>query len=153
MQIATILSPDHAAARAAATSKDQLLRDLSHQAGTAVHVPGDAIAREILKREALGSTGVGGGIAIPHARIAHLAKPFGLFARLNKALAFEAIDGKPVDLVFMLLLPSAPEREEGNRNALASVARRLRDPTITAAIRKARDEAAIYGALTGGDAP
>jgi PTS system nitrogen regulatory IIA component len=149
MSIADFLSPYDVIAKVAAKDKGALLRDLSHRAEPATQLPGNVIAREILKREALGSTGVGGGIAIPHARIPGLAKPYGLFVRLRKAIDFEAVDGKPVDLVFLLLLP--PDREEEGRNALASVARRLREPAIVGAIRKARDQTAIHGTLTSDD--
>jgi PTS system nitrogen regulatory IIA component len=61
---------------------------------------------EILKREQLGCTGIGGGIAIPHARLQNLKKPFGSMARLRKPIDYDAIDGDPVDIVFLLLLPT-----------------------------------------------
>ena len=141
MAIADFLSPDHVLAKVAATDKEPLLRALCHRAAASVHLPEALIAREILKREALGSTGVGGGIGLPHARMAGIAKPFGLIAQLKKTIDFEAVDGQPVDIVFLLLMPA--DREEENRNALASVARKLRDPAVVAAIRKGRDEAAI----------
>ena len=147
MGIADFLTSDNVMAKAAASDKEPLLRALCHRAAASVHLPEELIVREILKREALGSTGVGGGIALPHARLAGLAKPFGLLAQLKKAIAFDAVDGRPVDIVF-LLLPA--NREEESRNALASVARKLRDPAIVSAIRKGRDEAAIYGAIVGG---
>jgi Phosphoenolpyruvate-dependent sugar phosphotransferase system, EIIA 2 len=86
----------------------------------------ERIAAEILKREELGSTGTGGGVAIPHARIQELNEPFGIFARLNRPIDFQAIDTRPVDLVFLLLLPGDPVGEQ--LKALATVARKLRDP-------------------------
>jgi len=147
MAIANFLTPDNVLAKVAATDKEPLLRALCHRAAASVRLPEDLIVREILKREALGSTGVGGGIALPHARLAGLAKPFGLLAQLKKAIAFDAVDGRPVDIVFLLLMPA--DREEESRNALASVARKLRDPAVVDAIRKGRDEAAIYGAVAG----
>jgi PTS system nitrogen regulatory IIA component len=147
--IADFLSPYDVIAKVAAKDKSALLRDLSHRAEPAIKLPGDLIARAILKREALGSTGVGRGIALPHARIPGLAKPYGLFLRLKKAIDFEAVDGNPVDLVFLLLLPA--DREEESRTALAAVARKLRDPAVVGAIRKAPDQTAIHVALTQDD--
>jgi PTS system nitrogen regulatory IIA component len=144
--IADFLSPYDVIAKVAAKDKDALLRDLAHRAEPATQLPGDLIARAILKREALGSTGVGHGIALPHARIPGLGKTYGLFVRLKKAIDFEAVDGKPVDLVFLLLLPA--DREEECRFALAAVARKLRDPAVVGAIRKAPDQTAIHAALT-----
>ena len=143
--IADFLSPGNVLAKVAAADKDSLLRVLCQRAAGSVALPEVSIAREILKREALGSTGVGGGIALPHARMAGIARPFGLLAQLKKAIAFDAVDGRPVDIVFLLLLPA--EREEESRNALASVARKLRDPAVVGAIRAGRDDASIYGAI------
>jgi PTS system nitrogen regulatory IIA component len=148
MLITDFLAPGNVMAKVGATDKDQLLRDLSQRAGLAVQLPADVIAREILKREALGSTGMGGGIAIPHARIPGLIKPFGILASLRKPIDFESVDARPVDVVFLLLQTTKPDGEQ--LNALASVARKLRDPDVVAAIRKGRDEAAIYGAIAGG---
>ena len=143
--IADFLSPANVLAKVAAADKDSLLRALCQRAAGSVALPEASIAREILKREALGSTGVGGGIAIPHARMAGIARPFGLIAQLKKPIDFESVDGRPVDIVFLLLMPA--DREEESRNALASVARKLRDPAVVAAIRKGRDEAAVHAAI------
>ena len=148
MVIANFLTPDKVLAKVAASDKEPLLRALCHRAAAGVGLPEDLIVREILKREALGSTGVGGGIALPHARLAGLAKSFGLLAQLKTAIAFDAVDGRPVDIVFLLLMPA--DREEESRNALASVARKLREPAVVDGIRKGRDETAIYGAVAGG---
>ena len=149
MTIADFLSPDDVLGAVAAKDKHQLLQALSERAAPAVHLPSDVISREILKREALGSTGVGRGIALPHARIAGLGEPFGIFARLKKAIDFDAVDGRPVDLVFLLLLPTG--QGESQASALALVARKLRDPKILGALRHDRDQAAMYRALTDGE--
>ena len=107
--------------------------DLAQRAGPAVDVPPDRILSELRKREELGSTGVGGGVAIPHARFHQLSKPLGMLLRLKKAIDFDAVDGKPVDTVFLLLLP---ERSDGDQlGALACIARKLRDPATIAAVR------------------
>jgi PTS system nitrogen regulatory IIA component len=142
MQIADFLSPDDALCDVRAADKDRLLRELTGRAASALRLDAAALADAIAQRERLGSTGMGDGIAIPHARIAGLSKPFGVLARLRRAIDFAAIDGQPVDIVFLLLLPSAAHGEQ--LTALASVARRLRDAQVTADLRDAADGAALY---------
>jgi nitrogen PTS system EIIA component len=80
----------------------RLLQGLTRRAAPILDLPAERISTEILKREELGSTGTGGGVAIPDARIQGLNRSFSILARLNKAIDFEAIDGRPVDLVFLL---------------------------------------------------
>ena len=145
MQIADFLSPDDTLCNVRAADKDRLLRELTGRAASALRLDAAALADAIAQRERLGSTGMGDGIAIPHARIAGLSKPFGLLARLRRAIDFAAIDGQPVDIVFLLLLPSAARGEQ--LTALASVARRLRDAQVTADLRDAADGAALYRAI------
>jgi len=145
MQIADFLSPDDTLCDVRAADKDRLLRELTGRAASALRLDAAALADAIAQRERLGSTGMGDGIAIPHARIAGLSKPFGLLARLRRAIDFAAIDGQPVDIVFLLLLPSAARGEQ--LTALASVARRLRDAQVTADLRDAADGAALYRAI------
>jgi PTS system nitrogen regulatory IIA component len=125
-----------------ASDKTRLLNDLASQAAAAVNLPVDRISSELLKREQLGSTGTGGGVAIPHARLPELKKPFGMLVRLSKAIPFDAVDEQPVDIVFLLLLPTAPAGEQ--LNALASVARRLRDTDCLRRVRAAADTREIY---------
>ena len=88
---------------------------------------------------------MGGGVAIPHARIADVKRPFGLLARLKSAIEFDAIDHQPVDLVFLLLLPTAPAGEQ--LNALALVARTLRDADTARNARRATDPSGLYAAM------
>ena len=145
MQIADFLSPDDTLCDVRAADKDRLLRELTGRAANALRLDAAVLADAIAQRERLGSTGMGDGIAFPHARIAGLSKPFGLLARLRRAIDFAAIDGKPVDIVFLLLLPSAAHGEQ--LTALASVARRLRDAQVTADLRDAADGAALYRAI------
>jgi len=145
MQIADFLSPDDTLCDVRAADKDRLLRELTGRAANALRLDAAALADAIAQRERLGSTGMGDGIAIPHARIADLSKPFGLLARLRRAIDFAAIDGQPVDIVFLLLLPSTAQGEQ--LTALASVARRLRDAQVTADLRDAADGAALYRAI------
>lgn len=146
MHIKEFLSPADTNVEVRAPDKTRLLQELSRQAAASVDLPPEQISAEILKREALGSTGTGGGVAIPHARIQGLTKAFGIFARLNKPMDFAAIDGRPVDLVFLLLLPANPVGEQ--LKALAAVARELRDPACLRELRSAGGSAALYDAMT-----
>ena len=125
-----------------AADKMKVLQELCRRASTAVALPVEFVTREVLKREELGSTGVGEGIAIPHARLADIAKPFGILARLRNPIDFDAVDGRPVDLVFLLLLPESQASDQ--LNVLACVARKLRDPVVVSTMRAARDTAGLY---------
>jgi PTS system nitrogen regulatory IIA component len=144
MEIRDFLSPDDALTNLRAPDKTHLLQDLAARAAAALNLDGNLVAVELLKREALGSTGTGEGVAIPHARIPDLKKPFGTLVRLRHAIDFDAIDGKPVDIVFLLLLPQS---QGDPLNALASVARRLRDPEAVRRLRNAADAAELYRAI------
>jgi PTS system nitrogen regulatory IIA component len=145
MDIGDFLSPSDAIPDTRARDKTHLLRELCARAAAALKLDAKSISGEIFKREELGSTGVGGGVAIPHARVQGLKTPFGVLARLQKPVDFNAIDGQPVDIVFLLLLPTAPPGEQ--LNPLASVARRLRDPDAVRALRSAPDKAALHRAM------
>ena len=143
MKVAEFLSPSDTVIDVRAQDKLRLLNELCNRAATALKLDADNVCAEILKREELGSTAVGGGVAIPHARVQHLATPFGMLARLRKPIDFDAIDGQPVDLVF--LLPTAAPAEQ--LSALATVARRLRDPLTVRELRRAADNASVYAAF------
>jgi nitrogen PTS system EIIA component len=146
MNISDFLLATNVSTDVVASDKQKLLSDLARKAAVAVDVPAEIILAELSKREELGSTGMGGGLAIPHARLRQVAKPFGMLVHLKKPIDFNAVDGKPVDTVFLLLLPEA---NGGDRvGALACVARKLRDPATIAAVRRARDGAQIYRTLT-----
>ena len=147
MQIKEFLSRDDVLVDLRASDKDALLRDLAARAAALAGIDAETVATEIDKREQLGSTGMGGGIAIPHARLAGVAKPVGVLAKLRRAIDFAAIDGKPVDLVFLLLLPAASQGEQ--LTALAAVARRLRDPMTAESLRRAADAAEVYRLIAG----
>jgi PTS system nitrogen regulatory IIA component len=129
MKIADFLAPANVKIDVASTDKKKLLSELARNAGMELDMTSDGIAAALLKREALGSTGVGGGVAIPHARFQHAKTPFGMLARLKKPIDYDAVDGKPVDIVCLLLLPegSGDERQLG---ALANIARKLRTPRL-----------------------
>jgi len=128
-----------------AADKKALLAELARLAARKAGAEPAELLRLLAAREALGSTGIGAGIAVPHARLPGLAAPLGFFARLNRPVAFDAIDGKAVDLVFLLL---SPAQDHGSHLAvLAAASRRLREPAVVAAIRAAGDPAAIAAAL------
>ena len=113
MKISDFLSATDVTADVTASDKHELLAELAQQAGAALDLPPEPILAELLKREELGSTGMGGGVAIPHARFHQVKKPFGMLARLRKPIDFDAVDGNPVDTVFLLLLA----RRAGRRTA------------------------------------
>jgi nitrogen PTS system EIIA component len=146
MKVSDFLSSADVITDVAFADKQKLLEDLARRSAGVVGVLPASILSELSKREQLGSTGMGGGIAIPHARFAQIGKPFGMLLRLKRPIDFEAVDEKPVDTVMLLLLPDEPA---GARlGALACIARKLRDPAVTAALRRARDGAEIYRTLT-----
>ena len=145
MHIREFLSPGDVAIDVRTSDKVRLLRELSQRAAARLKLDPDRVARAILDREQLGSTGMGGGIAIPHARIEDVKAAFGVLVRLRRPIDFESVDGKPVDLVFLLLLPAKAEGEQ--LNVLAMVARRLRDAAVLEELRRAGDQASFYRAF------
>ncbi len=145
MKVSDFLSSADVITDVAFADKQKLLEDLARRAATIVDVQPALILSELVKREQLGSTGMGGGVAIPHARFHQVAKPFGMLVRLKRPIAFDAVDDQPVDTIVLLLLPDAPNGER--LGALACMARKLRDPAIMAALRRARDGAEIYRTL------
>ena len=128
-----------------ANSKKKLLQDLSGPAGRRTGVPERRIFETILQRERLGSTGVGNGIAIPHGKIAGVERLVGAFARLENPVDFDAIDGAPVDLVFLLLAPENAGAE--HLKALSRIARTLRDPDRVARLRATANPDALLAVL------
>src|SRR5258708_12447915 len=108
MEIKEFLLPADTLIKAHGTDKTRLLQELAARAAAALNLDAKLISGELLKRENLGSTGTGGGVAIPHARMADLKQPFGTLVRLRHTIDFDAIDGKAVDIAFLLLLPPPP---------------------------------------------
>ena len=124
-----------------ASSKKQVFEHLAERAATVSGLHQRVLFDMLLERERLGSTGVGEGVAIPHARPAGIGRIYGVFARLAKPIPFDAPDDKPVDLIFLLL---APASEGGDHlKALARVARTLRDKTMRAQLRSAPTAQAV----------
>ena len=142
MNIKEVLAPPNVLSDFAAPNKTSLLQGLAQRASDASKLPAEVILSALLKREELGSTGTGGGIAVPHARIPGINKPFGILVRLRQPIDFDAIDGRPVDLIFLLLLPVESNKE--HLNALASAARILRNPDAVRDLRRARDDGDLF---------
>jgi nitrogen PTS system EIIA component len=129
-----------------ATSKKQVLEAIAEHAGPLSGLSARLVFDSLLQRERLGSTGIGGGIAIPHGKFEGLPRLFGLFARLERPIDFEALDGQPVDLVFTLLAPEGAGAD--HLKGLSRIARVLRNPAITAKIRTLREADVIHAILT-----
>jgi nitrogen PTS system EIIA component len=147
MKISDFLSPAHVMIDVRASEKRRLLEQLSTEAAVGAGLVAGEVVREIVKREDLGSTGVGNGVALPHARLQRLRAPFGLLARLRHPIDFDAIDGEPADIIFLLLLPEAGDNPG---HALACLARALRDPETLRSLRSAPDAETIFRELTKG---
>ena len=126
--------------------KKQALQELASHAARLTGVTGTAIFEALLQRERLGSTGIGEGIAIPHGKLAGLTRIFGLVARLEKPVDFEALDAQPVDVLFLLLAPEGAGAD--HLKALARVARVLREPGLIERVRATRDANALYAIMT-----
>ena len=145
MTLEQILAPEHVLHNLAFSSKAALLERLARHMGAALSMPVDVLRTALSRREELGSTGMGGGVALPHARLSGVARPFGVFVKLRSPLSFEAIDDRLVDVVFSLLLPA--DKSEEAISALAVVARKLRDHDSLQRIRNATDAAALFKAV------
>jgi len=141
-----ILSSKAVIANMEAVSKKDILTELAKHAAVVVGKDAHAVFDVLWERERLGTTGVGHGIAIPHGRLEGLTRVQGVFARLAQPVAFDAIDDRPVDLIFLLLAPA--EAGADHLHALATISRLMRDQKLCEQIRKAKDEAAIYRLLT-----
>lgn len=142
-----LLKPDAVRSGSVAGSKKKLFALLGEAAAEAYALDATAVADRLSAREKIGSTGFGGGIAIPHGKIPGLAGVHGLFVRLDKPLDFASVDELPVDLVFALLSP--PDAGAEHLKALARVSRRLRDHVFTAKLRGAASADALYVLLAG----
>jgi PTS system nitrogen regulatory IIA component len=145
MKISDLLSPTDVMVDVRASNKRLLLRELATKAAVSPGLGVDLVASYLLKREELGSTGIGMGVAIPHARLPDLQRPYGLLAKLKQPIEFDAIDGQPVDIVFVLLLPASAD--DGQIGALALVARTLRSPENLGRLRRARNTSELYSAI------
>lgn len=150
MELSDIINVDAVRAPLKATSKKRLLQDLADMAESVYGLPSAAVYKALMEREGLGPTGVGRGVAIPHARLPEVTQVTGLFVRLEKPVDFEAIDRQPVDLVFALFAPEAAGAD--HLKALARVSRTLRSESVCTKLRSTFDASAIYAILTEGKA-
>jgi len=128
-----------------ASGKKALLAELSSKAAHLYKLDERRLFDRLLERERLGSTGIGGGIAIPHGRMAGLSKPVGMFARLAHGVDFDSIDERPVDTVFLLLAPEGAGAD--HLKALARVSRLLRDRGLVDKLRATESADALYALL------
>lgn len=148
--LSDLLVPEAIVTGLAAPNKKTLFQALGAQAGRLTGVEPRLIVERLLERERLGSTGFGGGVAIPHGKIDGVDRVVGMFARIAAPIDFQAIDDLPVDLVFVLLSP--PDAGVEHLKALARVSRRLRDRVFVAKLRGAASPDALYALFAHADA-
>ena len=145
MTITDLVAPEAILPALKVNSKKQALQELAARAASLTGQNERSVFEVLLQREKLGTTAVGYGVAIPHGKLPKLEKLFGLFARLERPIDFESMDGQPVDLVFLLLAPEGAGAD--HLKALARVARVLRDPDTARKLKESRDVEAIYAVL------
>lgn len=149
MQLSEFLDFDSVQHSLAAGNKRALLQQLSQLAAQSLSVDSAAILSNIVERERLGSTGFGHGVAIPHGKVRGLSRIYGLFVRLSEPIDYKAIDGEPVDLVFLLLSP--PDAGAEHLKALAAISRVVRNAATLEKMRGARSRDALAAVLIGAD--
>ena len=145
MDLSQLLSSDAVLALVRAPGKKHVLQELAERAAALTGLDAADIFTAISEREKLGGTGVGEGVALPHARIEGLERCVGVFAKLDQPIDFEAFDGRPADLVFLLLAPTTAHAE--HLKALAGVSRFLRRPGVPDRLRQAGDRDAVFTVL------
>lgn len=146
IDITDVIGPESILLDLKSVSKRQVLQDLAARASALTGIDGARLLEALMERERLGSTGVGEGIAIPHAKIEGLGRVVGLFARLERPIDFEAIDDRPVDLVFLLLAPEGTGAD--HLKALARIARCLRNAGLCSRLRQQHEADVVYRLLT-----
>jgi PTS system nitrogen regulatory IIA component len=149
MQLADFLDFDAIKTALPGGNKRSLMQQLANLAGQRLGADSSAILASITEREQLGSTGFGQGVAIPHGKIDGLSRIYGLFARLGEAVDYKAIDGRPVDLVFLLLSPL--DAGADHLKALAAISRVTRNAATLEKMRGARSRDALAAVLMGAD--
>ncbi|MDF0601194.1 PTS sugar transporter subunit IIA [Psychromarinibacter sp. C21-152] len=146
MELSRILQPEAVRVVNSLTSKKRLFQELGETAAAVYDLPQADVVDSLTDRESLGPTGVGQGIALPHARLSGLTEVKGVFLRIEKPLDFGAVDRQPVDLVFALLAPSGSGVD--HLRALALVSRTLRDQGVCGKLRANTDPATLHAVLT-----
>ncbi|WBU56452.1 PTS sugar transporter subunit IIA [Paracoccus sediminicola] len=148
MQLSTVVKPGAVRAFPQVTSKKRLFQDISDLAEQVYNLDASQTLDALQERESLGPTGVGNGVALPHARLHGLEKVAGVFVKLDKPLDFDAVDRQPVDLVFALFASKGSGVD--HLKALALVSRTLRDSELRAKLRANSDPAALHAILSSG---
>ena len=146
MELADILSEDSVLIATGAPNKNAVLKMLAERAASETGFAAEQIFTALSDREALGSTGLGNGIAVPHGKFAPLKRVVAVFLRLSEPVDFEAVDDQPVDIVMMLLAPVGAGAD--HLKALARVARILRTDSVVETLRRTSDRAKLYTILT-----
>jgi PTS system nitrogen regulatory IIA component len=150
MDLETLLKPQAVKVLTDVSSKKRLLQSIADMAEGLVGLPAARVFDALQERESLGPTGVGHGVALPHARLQDLTQVHGAFVKLEKPIAFDAADRRPVDLVFALFAPTDTGVE--HLKALALVSRTLRDATLCGKLRANSDPATLHTLLTDEEA-
>lgn len=145
MPLTDLVAPNAILPALKVNSKKQVLHELAARAAILSGQNERAIFDILMQREKLGSTAIGNGVAIPHGKMPTLNRLFGLFARLDRPLDFEALDNQPVDLVFLLLAPEGAGVD--HLKSLARIARLLRDPNVAHKLRASHDAESLYAVL------
>jgi PTS system nitrogen regulatory IIA component len=147
VELADIITPDNVILDLpSCSSKRQVLRELARRATAAAGIEEEGLLDALTERERLGTTGIGHGIAFPHARLDGLDRLVGMFVRLDHPVDFEALDDQPSDLIFLLLAPTSSEAD--SLKALARISRMVRDPALRQRLRQEKDPRSIYRMLT-----
>lgn len=150
MELSSILRPEAVKVISATSSKKRLLQDFGDLAASAYNLPAGRVVAALQERESLGPTGVGNGVALPHARLDGLNAVSGAFILLEKPIDFNAVDRQPVDLAFALFAPEDAGVE--HLKALAHVSRRLRESSVCNKLRANPEASTLYTILTEADA-
>lgn len=151
MQLATFLDFDANRPALAVANKRALFHSLAQIAGPRLQIDGTEIVTALLDRERVGPTGFGNGVAIPHGKMVGLRRIYGLVAHLTEPIDYKAIDGAPIDLVFLLLSP--PDAGADHLKALAAISRVVRHAPTLEKLRGARSRDALTAVLMGVDEP
>jgi PTS system nitrogen regulatory IIA component len=146
LEISNLITPASVIPGLKVTSKKQALQELSRLSAEITGLDERTVFEILIERERLGTTGVGGGVAIPHGKLPGLKKLYGLFARLEQPVDYDAVDEQPVDLIFLLLAPETAGAD--HLKALARVSRKLRDKDICEKLRGSESSEALYSLLT-----
>lgn len=149
MNLSSFLAPADVFCSLALGSKRQALETLANHAAGQLGLAPEAVLHALVERERLGSTALGAGVALPHARLTEIQHPFGIFAHLSQPIGFDAADTRPVDLIFLLLAPAAANAE--HLKALARVAQLFRDKQKVRLLREAESAPALYALLMEGE--